>query len=273
MVGLLYPDQDDYSRSMAVWGTLAALGATSGTVLSGVLSAAVSWRWEFAVPVLLSLAGLVWAGRLLPASQPAAKRTLDVPGSVLITGGLTALTYGLAGVGTASGAVVWGPIAAGCLLLAAFVVVELRTANPLVPLTFLVEPKRGLALWVVMLGSAGMSSIFYFLSLYLQQVRGASPLLTSAAFIPFSCAQLTAGSQAGKAIRRFGARTVLACGLLLSGAGLLLISRLGQHSSYAGPILIGLLLFPIGIVGSSPGRRSPRQRGCRTTRRGWPEGC
>ncbi|MFF4216737.1 MFS transporter [Streptomyces nondiastaticus] len=249
LVRSLYPDDARHARALAVWGGLAGFGATAGMLLSGTVSTWVSWRWAFVVPVVVSLAAVV-AARLLPAGPAPVRVKLDVPGAVLVTAGLTVMSYGLVQAGERpwGAGVVWGPVVAGVLLLAAFAVVELKVADPLVPLGFLARRHRATALWAVFIGSAGMSTIFFLLSLYFQEVRDASPLLTSAAFLPFSAAQVVTGMLAGRLIGRFGGRAVMVGGLVVAAGGLVLIGQLGASSPYAGAMLAGLIVFPVGIA-------------------------
>ncbi|KJY43616.1 MFS transporter [Streptomyces sp. NRRL B-1568] len=250
LVRSLYPDEARHARALAVWGGLAGFGATSGMLMSGAVSTWVSWRWTFVVPAVVSALAVAAAPRLLPPGPDPVRVRLDVPGAVLVTAGLTAASYGLVQAGEKSWAepVVWLPVLVGLVLLAAFAVVELKVADPLVPLRFLAPRRRATALWAILLGSAGMSTIFFMLSLYFQEVRDASPLLTSAAFLPFSAAQLAAGVFAGRLIQRLGARVVTAGGLLVAAAGLLLIAQLEADSAYAGTMLAGLVVFPVGIA-------------------------
>ncbi|WP_245684513.1 MFS transporter [Streptomyces roseoverticillatus] len=251
LVRSLYPDEARHARALAVWGGLAGFGATAGMLLSGTISTWVSWRWAFVVPVAVSLVAVVAARRLLPAGPAPVRVKLDVPGAVLVTAGLTVMSYGLVQAGERpwGAGVVWGPVVAGVLLLlAAFAVVELKVADPLVPLGFLARRHRATALWAVFIGSAGMSTIFFLLSLYFQDVRDASPLLTSAAFLPFSAAQVVTGMLAGRLIGRFGGRAVMVGGLVVAAGGLVLIGQLGASSPYAGAMLAGLIVFPVGIA-------------------------
>ncbi|ARZ69177.1 hypothetical protein SMD11_3544 [Streptomyces albireticuli] len=250
LVRSLYPEEGRHARALAVWGGLAGFGATSGMLLSGTVSTWVSWRWSFVVPVAVSLVAVLAARRLLPTGPAPVRVRLDVPGAVLVTAGLTVMSYGLVEAGERSwgATVVWLPVLAGLVLLAAFVAVELRVSDPLVPMGFLLRRRRATALWATFIGAAGMSTIFFLLSLYFQEVRDVSPLLTSAAFLPFSAAQLATGLFAGRLIARFGGRAVTSGGLLLAAAGLLLIGMLDAGSAYLGTLLIGLILFPVGIA-------------------------
>ncbi|MFD0151066.1 MFS transporter [Streptomyces sp. NPDC055721] len=246
----LFPAPAAYGRAMATWGGLSVLGATAGNLLSGVIAAASSWRGTFAVPVAVTLAALLLAPRLLPATPPGTDRALDLPGALLATAGITLASFGLVLTDAHS----WGsapvlvPLLTGLALLAAFAVVERRTADPLLPPDFLRDGRRALGLAAIGLTAAGTATVFVLLSLALQEGRGWSALLTSAAFVPFAVALLGAGRLAGPLIGRYGSGRVTGAGLGTAAAGLGLLAATGFDSSvpYAYGLLPGLLLLPAG---------------------------
>ncbi|MER7671598.1 MFS transporter [Kitasatospora sp. NPDC096128] len=255
VVRRLHPEPAAYRRAMATWGGLSVLGATAGSVVSGPVAAVVSWRWLFAVPVLVALAGLLRCGRL-PDPAPASRRpALDLRGALLATTGVCAVSYALV-ASTEHG---WGspgvlaPLAAGLLLLLAFAAAEHRTADPLLPPGFLADRRRATALVTVMATSAGTALVFVLLSLYLQQLRGWSAADTSAAFLPYAVALLLSGRLAGPLIARYGPVPVTAAGLALEGAGLGLLAGLDPGSPYPTGLLPGLLLLPVGAAASFAG--------------------
>lgn len=235
LVRSLTPDPARLPRVLAVWGTLSVSGATAGSLLSGVIVALASWRWAFALPVAVSALALATARRL-PAPEPRPGR-LDVAGAVLATAGMVALTYGLLHAAAV-------PAVAGGLLLAAFVAVEARAAAPLLPPAFLASPARAAALLAVLVTAAASATHTFFLTLWFQQVRGLSPLLTSAAFTPYLLV-LVMGPVAGRLAGRFGARAVTVAGLLLGAVAMALFSLIEADTPYAGVVLAGLLLFPV----------------------------
>ncbi|MFD8706042.1 MFS transporter [Kitasatospora sp. NPDC059648] len=255
VVRRLYPEPAAYRRAMASWGGLSVIGATTGSVVSGAVAAVVSWRWLFAVPVLVALAGLARSGSL-PAPAPAGRRpALDLRGAALATTGLCATSYALV-ASTDHGwrnAEVLAPLAAGLLLLLAFAGAERRTADPLLPPGFLADRPRATALVAVMATSAGTALAFVLLSLYLQQLRGWSAAGTSAAFLPYAAALLLSGRLAGPLTARFGPVPVTAAGLALEGAGLALLAGIDPAGSYATGLLPGLLLLPAGAAASFAG--------------------
>lgn len=229
LLNAVFPAPGRHGRALATWGVLSSAGAIVGTVASGVAVTWLPWRWVFAVPAVVAAIAVAVAPRLLPAGPVAVRAKADWPGAVLATTGLTVLIYGLQRSGWA--------VAAGAALLAAFALAERHHPAPLVPLPFLA--RRALPLAAVLTCAAAMAAAFFLLSLYLQQVRGLSALRVSVIFLLAAPAAVTAGPLAGRLLRRFGVRSVLAAGLLVAAAGLVLVSFLG--APYA-----GLLIFPFG---------------------------
>lgn len=229
LVNALFPEARRRGRAMAVWGVLSSAGATAGTVLSGLVITWVPWRWVFLAPVVVSAVAVAAAPRLFPADRPTAESRIDWPGAVLATIALAALIYGL----QRSGWIVLG----GVLLLVLFGLVERRSRVPVMPLPFL--GRRLLPLVAVALCAASMATAFFMLSLHLQQVRGLSPLRTSALFLLPAPPLLAAGPLTGRLIPRLGARRVLVIGLVTAATGLVFLSLL--DTPYA-----GLFVFPCG---------------------------
>ena len=229
LVGEVLPDPRRYGRAMAVWGVLSSSGATAGNVLSGVVANGMSWRWLFLVPLAVAIVTVAAARHLVPAGVPRSGGRIDWPGAFLATAGLGALLYGLGRSGWA--------VAAGLALLVLFALAERHSPVALTPLSFV--RGRALALIATGLSAAAMATVFFLLALYLQQVRGLSPLRTSLVLLPPAPALAVAGVLAGRLIPRFGARHVMVCGLVVAAAGLFLLARLGLP--YA-----GLVVFPLG---------------------------
>ncbi|PAN02049.1 MFS transporter [Streptomyces sp. Alain-F2R5] len=253
----VFPSLTAYGRAMATWGGLSVLGATAGNLLSGVISALLSWRWTFAVPLVVALAALALTPRLLPDTAPNQHRTLDLPGALLATGGITLASYGLVVTDARpwSSADVLVPLLGGTALLAAFWHAERHARDPLLPPRFLLDQQRALALTAIALSACGTAITFVVLSLHLQQARDWSPLQTSAAFVPFAIALTASGRVAGPLIGRYGARAVTTAGLGTGAAGLafLALTGLDAHTSYAYGLLPGLVLLPAGTAASFAG--------------------
>jgi MFS family permease len=263
----VFPSPAAYGGAMATWGGLSVLGATAGNLLSGVISALLSWRWAFAVPLAVTVAALALAPRVLPAAagphsgtggpgHPARPR-LDLPGALLATAGLSSASYGLVLTDAwpwTSGRVL-APLVTGVVLLAMFVGVERRAPDPLLPPGFLLDGRRALGLAATALTAAGTATVFVLFSLHLQDERGWSALRTSTAFVPFAVALLASGRVAGRLIGRYGAPVLTGAGLAVGAVGLVLLALLGLNDSvpYAYGLLPGLVLLAAGVAGSFAG--------------------
>ncbi|RKN39253.1 MFS transporter [Streptomyces hoynatensis] len=253
----VFPSPTEYGRAMATWGGLSVLGATAGNLLSGVISTLLSWRWAFAIPLVVALAALVLTPRLLPDTAPSRSRTLDLPGALLATAGISLASYGLIVTDTrpwSSGGVL-APLLCGIVLLAAFWYAERHVRDPLLRPGFLRDRQRVLALAAIALSACGTAMTFVVLSLQLQQARDWSQLQTAAAFAPFAVALIASSRTAGPLIGRYGARTVTAAGLGTAAAGLALLAFTGfdAHLSYGWGLLPGLVLLPAGAAASFAG--------------------
>ncbi|MER7681226.1 MFS transporter [Streptomyces sp. NPDC096934] len=253
----VFPAPAEYGRAMATWGGLSVLGATAGNVLSGVISSLLSWRWALAVPLLVAIAAIALAPRLLPGTPPHRGRTLDLPGAVLATAGITLASYGFVVTDGRpwSSAGVLAPLVGGTALVVAFWCVERRARDPLLPPGFLLDRRRALALTATALSACGTGMTFVVLSLHLQQDRAWSPLLTSVAFVPFAVTLVASGRTAGPLIARYGARAVTAAGLGTAALGLALLAFTGfdTQTPYVYGLLPGLVLLPAGAAASFAG--------------------
>ncbi len=232
LVTRLRPDVRERERALAVWGTLSVTGAVTGSLLSGLVAAAASWRWSFLLPAAVGVAAVA-AGILLLPPLPRTAARLDVPGALLATAGLIAFAYGLLEGATTV-------VVTGLVLTAGFVALQARTPRPLLPLGLVAHPRRGAALLVVFVTAAASATITFLLSLHLQQVRGLSPISTSLVFLPFLLV-VVMGPVSGRLLRRLGVRHVLVAGSLLAAVSMLLLGRLAS----GGTVLAGLLLFPV----------------------------
>lgn len=247
----LFPQPAAFGRAMATWGGVSVLGSVIGLVVSGAVITWVSWRWMFAVPVLVALLALAMARRCLPADKaaaPARRPGLDPAGAVLATLGISLSSYGLIASGDHPwrSALVFGPLAAGVVLLAAFLLVERRVRDPLLPAGFMREPCRITGLVGMLLAAAGTSVLAFVFSLYLQQVRGWSPLATSGVFLPFAAALMATGRAAVSLVDHLGAARVTVGGLLVAAVGLGLLAGIDRETAYLTGMLPGLLLLAAG---------------------------
>lgn len=244
LLNALIRDKDVHARAMAVWGGLSALGATAGILISGVVITWVSWRWMFAIPLLVCCVALVLTPRWLPVAASRVGGGLELPGAATATAGTTLVSYGLVATGERawSSTEVLIPLVIGLMLLASFVVIESFSRDPLLPAAFLADRRRIAGLIAIAFSSAGTAVVFLFLSLYLQQVRTWSPLHTSLAFVPAAISLAAAGRLAGRTIAHAGARLLVVMGLAIATGGLLSLSRLSTHTAYAIGLVPGTVL-------------------------------
>ncbi|MET7282200.1 DHA2 family efflux MFS transporter permease subunit [Kribbella sp. NPDC005582] len=238
--------------AMGVWGGLAGLGGTLGVVAGGVLVDSLSWQWVFFVnvPIVIALIALI------PVFVPDVRhhvgaRTFDTLGAVLGTAGLMAIVYGVVrseprGWGSAE---VIGVLTAGVVLMVAFVIVERRSAAPLVPLRLFRSRALSISGASLSLNGAAFLSMFFLTAIYLQQVRGDSALEAGVHFLPMGGAAIVAAVLASQLVQRVGTRTVQLSGAVLSVGALVWLSQADATGSYTTQLLPGLILFGFGILG------------------------
>ncbi|ASM73347.1 MULTISPECIES: MFS transporter [Roseobacteraceae] len=246
-VAVLYPDAQDFDRAMARWGGVSVLGAAAGTVLSGVLTTWVSWRWMFAVPCVTVFVALVLRGRVFPVVQAhALQGRLDVLGAVLALLAFVSGGYALSMGSEHSwlSASVAGAGILAVLAMAGFVWWERRAALPLLPPDFFDDRRRVIGSLGILLAAASMGLVTFILALYLQDGPGWSPLATAMAMVPYLAVLVLGGVPATGAVLRLGAARAMVLGLCLAVVGLGLLSGFGPD--YLAQILPGLVILPAG---------------------------
>ncbi|MGE6781818.1 MFS transporter [Ensifer adhaerens] len=248
----LFPEPTAFGRAMATWGGVSVLGAVLGFIVSGVLTTWVSWRFMFAVPIVVSLIGFTSTMGLLPqgaAETSQSKPRLDLAGAVLATLGISLSSFGLIATDDHGwiSTMVLVPLLTGLVLLAIFFVIERRVRDPLLPPGFLLEPVRITGLIGMFLAAAGSGVVNFILSLYLQQVLDWSPLMTAVAFLPFAIVLIVVGQLAAPLVGRFGPARITGVGLILAAFGLALLTQLTTDTAYLQGLLPGLMLIAVGI--------------------------
>jgi EmrB/QacA subfamily drug resistance transporter len=238
------------TKAMGVWAAIAVGGGAVGLVLGGILVEALSWPWIFFVNIPVGIAVLVASMRSVPESRDEyAHKSFDLAGAVTVTAGLVALVYGIVkaqekGWGSAH---TLGFCALSLILLSAFVVIERRSAEPLVRLSiFRVRTIRA-ANVVMLFVASGIFAMFFFNTLYIQRVLGFSPIQAGLAFLPFTAGIIIGAGLAQRLVPRLGAREVPLIGMALAVAGLLLYLRLEPGGTYVGDLLPGMVLVSIGM--------------------------
>ena len=244
-----FPSGPARHRAIGLWGAMNGLGGAAGTLLGGVITEGLGWRWVLLINPPIGIAAAVVAHRAVTDRRREEARGFDMAGALSLTVGTLVLVYGIVDTGvdgwTSARSLV--PIAIGVALLALFGVVEARfSKSPLVPFRALTRPLQ-LANLIVLLFSAALFPMWYVSSLYLQQVLGLSPVVTGLAFFPMALAIMLSASQAGKLVGRFGVRPVMGSGLVMMAAGMLLFARIGASGSALGYVVLPGLLTAIGI--------------------------
>jgi EmrB/QacA subfamily drug resistance transporter len=241
------------NRGLGAWAAMGGLGASSGALLGGILTQTLGWPAIFAINVPLGVLVIALGMRVIPtgcARDVNAERHFDVSGAVLVTAGIATLTYAIVRTDTLG----WGstgvliPLAIAFALLAAFVYVEQRVAQaPLMPLSIFRLKQLRAANGVVMLMYMGLFSMFFFVTLYLQQVLGYDAIEAGLAFLPVTLSVFAGSTLAPRLVARFGLRTVLTAGMLIATVGLLLFTGVKPGGSYFAEVLPGGLLSGLGM--------------------------
>jgi MFS family permease len=242
------------TRALSWVAGMASAGFAIGLVLGGLLTEWFGWRSVMFINVPLGIVALAAAGRYLPEPQrhPAG---LDIPGAVTATGAIASLVYGF----TNAAAHGWGNdttlgwLIASVGLLAAFLVIESRTATPLLPLRLFADRTRAIAYAGMMLGPMSGMSMFFFMTQYLQDVRGMSSLVTGFAFLPMAVTVFGMSRLVPGLLTRFGAKPLALTGAAMMVSGLALLTQLTPGSGFFPLVCVGFVLFGIGLgLGFSP---------------------
>ncbi|MEP7019776.1 MAG: MFS transporter [Pseudonocardiales bacterium] len=255
LIALLFPDPRERMKALGLWGGIAGLGGTSGTVISGLLVDLASWRWIFFINLPVALAALVMVPRLVSESRMVREaQRPDYAGALTGTGGLIAVVDGLLQAATHP----WGsvqvllPLLGGLALLALMVWIEMRSDAPLIPLEFFANRTRVVTNFVTLFFSSAFFSYFFLLTLFEQLVLDYSPLKGGLSYLPFGIS-IGIGIGLGTALMpRTGVKPLLAAGFFSCAVGLLLTSGIDVHSSYASGVLPGMIVLGLGSGISFP---------------------
>jgi EmrB/QacA subfamily drug resistance transporter len=252
-LGLLtvtFQGSPDRPKAFGIFSAIAAGGASVGLLLGGILTQALSWRWSLYVNLAIAVPTAIIALRLLQNERQPDRARIDWPGTVLASGGLFALVYGFSSAETSS----WSSVttivslAASIVLLGGFLAVERRVEHPLLPLHIVSDRARGGAFATIGIAGSAVFAVFLFLTYYLQQNLGFSPLQTGLAFLPMTVMiVLTATTVQTRILPRTGARPLVMTGMTLGIFAMLIFTQLTPHSAYVTHVLPGLLLTGVGM--------------------------
>jgi EmrB/QacA subfamily drug resistance transporter len=263
LISTNFPQGQERNRAFSVYAAMAGAGAATGLVLGGVLTTYASWRWVFFVNVPIGVLVAAAAPRVLTES-PRRPGRIDWAGAVTGCGGVALLVYGLSKAATgADGVSHWGDaqvvasLAAAVVLLVSFVLIEMRSSHPLLPMRVLADRNRSGALLIMLCVATGLFGVFFFLTLFIQTVLGYSPIRAGIAFLPFAVGVVIGSALASPLVARIGPRPLIVAGAAMVAGGMFWYSRLTEHAGYAshllGPTLVssfglGLVFVPLALV-------------------------
>ncbi|HEY2141506.1 MAG TPA: MFS transporter [Solirubrobacteraceae bacterium] len=246
-----FAEGSERNRALGVWGAVAGAGGAAGVLLGGVLTSELSWRWVLFVNVPIAIVCALLAPRLIRESRAEdGSRTFDLPGAITVTAGLALLVYALVdavNVGWGSTATLT-KIGGAVVLLVVFLAIESRRRAPLMPFSiFRLRTLRGADIVALLVGMS-LFSMFFFISLYMQEVLHFSALRAGLSYLPLAVGIIVSAGGASVAVTRFGFKPVLFVGLLFIAAGLLWFSRVHTPGgTFSGDVLGPSLLAAIGL--------------------------
>jgi EmrB/QacA subfamily drug resistance transporter len=244
-----FREDAERNKAFGVFGAVAGSGAALGLVLGGLLTEFLNWRFTLFVNLLFASVAILGAARLVQdAERP--DSTLDIPGTLFASGGLFGIVFGFARAEqegwTSTTTLV--SLAAGVVLLVAFVLVQRRVQHPLLPLRVVLDRTRGGCYLAVGISGIAIFGVFLFLTLYLQEVAGYSPLLNGVAFLPLTAFIVVSSTTSNVVLLpRLGPRALVMTGMAMGAVGMLLLVRLPAHSSYGPDILPTLVILGLGF--------------------------
>jgi EmrB/QacA subfamily drug resistance transporter len=266
LIATTFPEGRPRNRAMGVYSAMSAAGGAVGLLAGGLLVTYASWRWVLFINVPIGIGAALAALVVLPGA-PGRIRVpgrFDLGGAITGTGGVAALVYGLSNAATSpDGTSHWGDanvlaaLTAGVVLLAAFAVIEARSHHALMPVRLLRNRDRAGAILMMLAVGTIVSGAFFFLTLFVQELWGYSPLKTGVTFLPFTVALLAGTAAAARLVARIGPRPLLMAGSAASAGGLFWLSRMTEHGTYLGGLLgpslitgagLGLLFVPLSLV-------------------------
>jgi EmrB/QacA subfamily drug resistance transporter len=250
IVATTFKDGAERNKALGIWGAVAGSGGAAGVLLGGVLTEGLGWEWVLWVNVPIGILAAAIAPTLIAESRSEDEtRHFDIAGALTITLGLSALVFALLDAETAGwgSAQTIGTIIGSLVLLAAFVAVEQRSKAPLVPFSiFRVRTVTGANVVGILVG-ASLFSMFYFISLYMQQVLGYSPIKSGLSYLPLAIMIIVSAGVASGLVTKIGFKPILAVGMALVAVGLLWFTQISVHGSFLADLLGPSLLAAVGL--------------------------
>jgi EmrB/QacA subfamily drug resistance transporter len=253
LIAVTFPEGKQRNRAMAVYASMSIAGGAVGLIASGLLVEYLDWRWVFFVNVPIGIAVALLAPRVLGESERR-RGAFDLPGAITGSLGLAALVYGLVNAATTSNGVShWGDtkvvvsLSAAVVLLASFVLIEARSRHALVPPRVVRSRDRSGAYLISLCIGTALFGMFFFLTLFVQEVWGYSPIKSGVAYLPMIALMILGSGLASQLVPRIGARPLIITGAALSAGGMFWMAQLNEHSTYAGGLLGPMLLAALGL--------------------------
>jgi EmrB/QacA subfamily drug resistance transporter len=250
IISVTFTVPSERAKAFGVIGAISGGGAAIGLILGGTLTEFFSWRWCLGVNTPIAIVAAVLAIRFVHESKAEGDNTYDIPGVLTATAGLFSLTYGFNQAATRG----WSDtrtitfLVAALVLLAAFISIEMRVKNPLMPLRVVTERNRGGSYLGSLVVGAGLFSMFLFLGLYLQVILGYSPLRSGFAFLPFTAGIIVFAGIASTLLPKVGPKPLMVPGLIAAGIGLLMLTRITPDTSYLTHVVPSLLIMSSGMA-------------------------
>src|SRR3989440_3958166 len=245
-----FTEPKDRSKAFGIYGAIAGAGGAIGLLLGGALTEYRSWRWTLYVNLIFAAVAFAGGALLLQRQPSPVKPRLDVPGVLLVASALFCLVYGFSNAATHNWHTpsTYGFLAAGVVLLVVFAAWQGRAAHPLLPPRVVLDRNRGGAYLSMLIGTAGLFGIFLFLTYYLQQTLGYSPLVTGVVFLPMSVGLIVAANLSTIVLMpRFGPKPLVASGMLAAAGGTAWLAQLGSQTGYAAGVLGPIVLAGVGM--------------------------
>ncbi|HEX9526186.1 MAG TPA: MFS transporter [Streptosporangiaceae bacterium] len=245
-----FTEPRERGKAFGIYGAIAAAGGAVGLLLGGVLTEYLSWRWTLYVNLFFAGAAFVGGALLLERQASPVKPKLDIPGVLAVSGALFCLVYGFSNAATHNWHTpsTWGFLVAGVALLVAFAFWQTRAPNPLLPPRVVLDRNRGGAYASMLIASSGMFGVFLFLTYYLQQTLGYSPVVTGFAILPIAGGIAFAANMSTIVLMpRIGPKPLVATGMLVAAGAMVWFAQIGVHTAYADGVLGPLILTGAGL--------------------------
>jgi len=245
-----FSEPKERGKAFGVYGAIAAAGGAVGLLLGGALTEYLSWRWTLYINLFFAILAFVGGAMLLKRQPSPVKPRLDIPGVVAVSGALFCLVYGFSNAATHDWHTpsTYGFLAAGVVLLIAFALWQGRAANPLLPPRVALDRNRGGAYLSMLIAAMGMFATFLFLTYYLQETLGYSPVVTGFAFLPIAGGiAISANISTIVLMPRVGPKPIVTAGFLVGAGAMTWFAHLGAHTGYTAGVLGPIILTGVGL--------------------------